>query len=184
MGNIKKYLSKFNLWREYILIFACAGSREYQFNRLFQKIDELIEAGTIKEEVIAQIGASRYVPKHYSYKKFMDPKEFNQHLEHCRLMITHGGTGAIVGALKKGKCVIGVTRLRKYGEHVDDHQKQIIELFTKEHYIYGIEEMDELSNAIAFFDKPTVSMKKFEKESYVINIIDEFINKNIEGDKQ
>jgi UDP-N-acetylglucosamine transferase subunit ALG13 len=160
------------------LIFVCVGTREYQLNRLLEKLDELLEEGFIKEEVFAQIGHSTYTPKNYKYAKFINPDEFNKYLEDCRLVITHGGTGSIIGALKKGKCVVGVARLSKYGEHIDDHQKQIVELFTKEQYIYGIEEMDELRNAIAFFDNKSVIMRKYEKESYILNIIEEFIKGN------
>jgi UDP-N-acetylglucosamine transferase subunit ALG13 len=161
------------------LIFVCAGSREYQFNRLFQKIDELIEEGTIREEVFAQTGNSSYQPKHYRYRDYISNDEFNGYIETSRLIITHGGTGSIVGALKKGKKVIAVTRLSKYGEHVDDHQKQIVDVFSKEKYIYGIQEMEELREAIAFFDKEPCNINKFEKESYILNIIDEFISKNL-----
>jgi UDP-N-acetylglucosamine transferase subunit ALG13 len=160
------------------LIFVCVGTREYPFNRLLEKLDELLEEGFLKEDVFAQIGYSTYTPKNYKFTKFINPDDFNRNLEDCRLVITHGGTGSIIGALKKGKYVIGVSRLSKYGEHVDDHQKQIVELFTREHYIYGIEEMDELREALAFFENKSVTMKKFEKESYIINIIEEFIKRN------
>jgi UDP-N-acetylglucosamine transferase subunit ALG13 len=159
------------------LIFVCVGTREYQFNRLLKKLDELIEEGLIKEDVFAQIGYSSYIPKNYSFTKFMSPEEFNEYLMNCRLVITHGGTGSIIGALRRKKHVIGVTRLRKYGEHVDDHQKQMIELFAKENYIYGVEEIDELKSAVSYFDH-SVIMKKFEKESYVLNLITDFIKKN------
>lgn len=160
------------------MIFVCVGTREYQLNRLLEKLDELLEEGFIKEEVFAQIGHSTYTPKNYKYAKFINPDDFNKYLENSRLVITHGGTGSIIGALKKGKYVVGVARLSKYGEHIDDHQKQIVELFTKEQYIYGIEEMDELRNAIAFFNNKSVIMRKYEKESYILNIIEEFIKGN------
>lgn len=161
------------------MIFVCVGTREYPFNRLFEKLDKLLEEGFIKEEVFAQIGYSTYIPKNCKFAKFINQDDFNKYLEDSRLVITHGGTGSIVGALKKGKQVIGVTRLSKYGEHVDDHQKQIVTLFTKEHYIYGIEEIDELRDAIAFFNQKTINIKKFEKESYILNIIDDYIRGDI-----
>ena len=47
------------------MIFITTGSQKFQFNRLLQKIDELVAEGTIKDEVFAQIGYSDYVPKHY-----------------------------------------------------------------------------------------------------------------------
>jgi len=53
------------------LIFVCVGSREYQFDRLLKKIDELIEQGKITDKVFAQIGQSNYVPKYYEYKRYL-----------------------------------------------------------------------------------------------------------------
>ena len=37
--------------------------------------------------------------------------------------------GVIIGAVKQGKKVIAVPRLASYGEHVDDHQVQLLREF-------------------------------------------------------
>ncbi|MDY3796626.1 MAG: glycosyltransferase, partial [Agathobacter sp.] len=90
------------------MIFITTGSQKFQFNRLLQKIDELVADGTIKDEVFAQSGYSDYVPKHYEYKDFLNRDEFAQKMGESTIVITHGGTGAIIGAVKKGKKVIAV----------------------------------------------------------------------------
>ena len=79
------------------MIFVCTGSREYQFNRLLREIDRLIEDGKIKEEVIAQIGGSSYIPKNYNYERFMDAKRFENLQDKADIVIAHGGTGAVIG---------------------------------------------------------------------------------------
>lgn len=113
------------------MIFVTIGSQKFQFDRLLKKIDHLIESGVIQEAVMAQIGASNYVPKHYSYVRFMDREKFSETMEQCDIVITHGGTGVIISAVKKGKKVIAVPRLAIYGEHVDDHQLQLIQQFEE-----------------------------------------------------
>lgn len=128
------------------MIFVTLGSQKFQFNRLLKAIDELIEKGVIQEDVFAQTGYSDYEPKNFKYKQFLDREEFSAYQDKSDLIITHGGTGAIVGALKKEKKVIAVPRLAKYGEHVDDHQLQIIDIFTETNYIFACKECDELSN--------------------------------------
>ena len=75
------------------------------------------------------------------------------------LIITHGGVGSIVSSIKKGKKVIAVPRLHKYEEHVNDHQKEIVELFNKKGYIIGIEDVKELGEAIN-------KVEKFEPKEY------------------
>lgn len=130
------------------MIFITLGSQKFQFNRLLIAIDKLIEDNIIKDKVFAQIGYSDYRPQNYEYKDFLDRNEFINMENNADIIVTHGGTGAIIGALKKGKKVIGVPRLSAYGEHVDDHQLQIVEEFTRQRLIYGVYDYDELSSVI------------------------------------
>ena len=41
------------------MIFVTVGSRNYPFDRLFIKLDELCESGVITDEIFAQIGTSK-----------------------------------------------------------------------------------------------------------------------------
>lgn len=113
------------------MIFITLGSQKFQFNRLLKAVDDLVQRKIIKEDVFAQIGYSDYQPQNYSYKKFLDRDEFARMEEKSEIVITHGGTGAIIGAVKKDKKVIAVPRLAKFGEHVDDHQLQLLDEFEK-----------------------------------------------------
>ena len=135
------------------MIFVALGTQKFQFNRLLIEIDRLVEEKKINEEVFAQIGYSDYKPKNYKYKEFLDRDEFAEIMSRCNKVITHGGTGAIVGAVKRGKKVIAVPRLAKYGEHVDDHQLQIIEQFTEMNFILGVKEVDEIENKLMNLDE-------------------------------
>ena len=158
------------------MIFVTLGSQKFQFNRLLKKIDELIDSESIKDEVFAQVGASDYVPRNYQYKAYLDRDEFAILTERCDVFITHGGTGAIVGALKRGKKVIAVPRLSEYGEHVDDHQVQLLEQFGEMRMIVACWDVEELENALQkvknIIVKPYVS--NTEK---IIDSIDEFLDK-------
>lgn len=111
------------------MIFVIVGSQKFQFNRLLRALDELIEAGAVTEPVFAQTGESDYIPKHFEGVPFLDRASFAQKVAQSDIVITHGGTGAIIGALKQGKPVIAVPRRAQFGEHVDDHQFEIIGQF-------------------------------------------------------
>lgn len=160
------------------MIFITLGSQKFQFDRLLKKIDELIENGTIKDEVLAQIGYSNYNPKNYEYKEFLNREEFLETMKKCNVVITHGGTGAIIGAIKNKKSVIAVPRLAEYGEHVDDHQIQIIKQFDEMDIISPCYSIDELEKCIKEIDR-------FNGKEYVsntkkiINSIEEFLNEII-----
>lgn len=112
-----------------MIVFVAVGSRNFQFDRLLSAIDDAIESGDIYGSVFAQIGASNYMPKHYRFEPFLSHDEFEKYLTNCDVLITHGGTGAIVTASKLGKKIIAVPRLCQYGEAVDNHQMQIVSQF-------------------------------------------------------
>ena len=71
-------------------------------------------------------------------------------MEKADIVITHGGTGAIIGAVKKGKKVIAVARSAQYGEHVDIHQLQIINQFKEQNLICGLTDVKGLENAVGY----------------------------------
>ena len=89
-------------------------------------------------------------------------EDFDELMKKCDILITHGGVGSIIAGLRNGKKVIAVPRLAKYGEHINDHQKQIIEKFNEAGNIIGIEEMDELPGALK-------KIKNFKPKKYVSN---------------
>ena len=132
------------------MVFITLGSQKFQFNRLLKAVDELIENGVLTDEVFAQTGYSDYQPRNYKFKQFLDREEFAKYEAEAEIVITHGGTGAIIGAVKKGKKVIAVPRLSKYGEHVDDHQLQIIEQFKNQNLICGLDDCNQLSDGLVY----------------------------------
>lgn len=151
------------------MIFVTLGSQKFQFNRLLQAIDEM----DIDEEIFAQIGYSDYKPKNYGFKDFLDREEFANVMNKSDIVITHGGTGAIIGAVKMGKKVIAVPRLAKYGEHVDDHQTQLVDQFKELNLIYACDDMD-LKKAIEVVKNTQYQEYKSNTQT-IIASLEEFI---------
>lgn len=155
MGIHAKILSEGNIFRRYILkfgglkmIFITLGSQKFQFNRLLKAVDELIQNGTITDTVFAQIGYSDYKPVHYHYIDFLDYDEFIKEIEKGNIIITHGGTGAIINAVKRKKKVIAIPRLAQYGEHVDNHQLQLINEFKELGLVCECLSVDKIGEAL------------------------------------
>ncbi len=130
------------------MIFITVGSQKFPFDRILQTMDRLVAAGIVQDSVFAQSGASTYIPVNYPSKAFLDREEFREKMNASDIVVTHGGTGAIIGAVKARKKVIAVPRLKKYGEHVDDHQLQLIAEFEKTNLICSCLELDELGQII------------------------------------
>lgn len=85
-------------------------------------------------------------------------------------------------ALNAGKKVIAVTRLEKYGEHINDHQIQNNEAFASNGYVLPVYEMGELKEAIQKIYDGTDDLVPWENKDpmAIVNLIDKFIQENWE----
>jgi UDP-N-acetylglucosamine transferase subunit ALG13 len=117
------------------MIYVSLGTQDKKFPRLLQEVDKLIDKGIIKDEVIAQIGQTKYESKNMKIYDYLSKEDVLKYMKESRFIITHGGVGTILDALKLNKKVIAVARLKLYKEHVNDHQLQIIREYTKLGYI-------------------------------------------------
>lgn len=163
------------------MIFVTVGSRQYPFDRLFKKLDELVEDGTIKEKIFAQIGTSTYKPKNYEYKDFISPEEFQEYINKSDIVVSHGASGSIMKALNADKKVIAVTRLEKYGEHINDHQIQNNEAFASNNYVLMADlELDNLGECFKKINSKNNGLVKWENKDpmAIVNMIDKFIIEN------
>lgn len=163
------------------MIFVTVGSRNYPFDRLFKKLDELYEDGTLSEEMFAQTGTSTYKPKHYKYKDFISPEEFLEKVKEADIVVTHGASGSIMKALNAGKKVIAVTRLEKYGEHINDHQIQNNEAFSSNKYVLMADlELKDLGDCFKKIKNGTDGLRPWVNKDpmAIVNLIDKFIREN------
>lgn len=163
------------------MIFVTVGSRNYPFDRLFKKLDELYEDGILTEEMFAQTGTSTYKPKHYEYKDFISQDEFLAKINEADIVVSHGASGSIMKALNAGKKVIAVTRLEKYGEHINDHQIQNNVAFGSNSYVLVADyELTDLGECFKKIYNGTDGLKKWENTDplHILHMIDKFIQEN------
>ena len=157
------------------MIFVTVGTHTQPFDRLLKKVDELVEKGKIKEKVIAQIGYSTYKPKNYNYFSFTSERKILELNKKARIIITHAGVGSIITALQFKKPIIAVPRLKKFNEHVNDHQLQIAKAFEKEGKILACYDINELEKIIKKAKKFKPKVKK--KKSKILSILEEYLKK-------
>ena len=158
------------------MILVLLGTQKNSFNRLLQAIEELIENGIIKERVLVQAGYTKYKTDKMKIFDMISSEELDNLIDEANIVITHGGVGSIIRALKKKKKVIAVPRLHKFSEHVNDHQRQIVEVFRSKNYIIGVQNLEDLGDAINQIDEFKPNDYKSDNQK-MISIIDDFINK-------
>ena len=144
------------------MIFITLGTQDKTFPRLLKSIEKFIKNGVIKDKVFVQAGTTKYKSSVMDIKDFVDMETFKKYIMDSDLIITHGGVGTILEGLKNNKKIIGCARLEKYGEHVNNHQVQLLERFSEDGYIIYAEDLDK-------FDEYYRKVKDFKPKKYKFN---------------
>lgn len=160
------------------MIFVSLGTQDKSFVRLLMKIDEMIEAKMIQDEVVVQAGSTKYESKNMKVLNFIPMNEFNTYIEKCDFMITHAGVGTIINGINHGKKVIAVARREKYGEHENDHQVEITTKFEDMGYIIGCKDVIELESKFSLLEELIVKPYESNAKQFC-EIIDKLINLEI-----
>lgn len=158
------------------MILVILGSQDKKFYRLLKAISEQIEKKVINEEVIVQAGYSAdYQDNRMKIYDYISREEINKLEKKAKYIICHAGVGTILECLKLGKKLIVAPRLKKYKEHTNDHQLQILNEFYSKGYILKLDDFNKL-------DKEIKKIKKFQPKKYISNnlkfvkLIDDIIN--------
>ncbi len=158
------------------MILVVLGTQDKSFTRLLEAVDREIEKGTIREKVIVQAGQTKYESSNMEIFDFLPAPEFDKLMDKASLVITHGGAGTILTAIKKGKKIIAAARLEKYKEHHNDHQKQIIHEFASKGYLLELRDFQKLGTMIQ--KCKNFKLKKFESNTpHMIQILEQYIEK-------
>ena len=159
------------------MILVTLGTQDKKFYRLLDMIQDEIDKKNIKDKVIVQAGySSDYESSDMEIFDLIPINEFEKLIKKCDVLITHGGVGSITAGLKYNKKVIALPRLKKYKEHTNDHQVQIVNSFSNNGYILSMNEEDSLYNILK-------KIKNFKPKKYKSNndnfvkLIEEKINK-------
>jgi len=159
------------------MILVLLGTQNNSFIRLVEAIQKNVNNNVIKHEVIIQAGFTKFESDNIKVFKLIDKNELSKLQDRADIIITHGGVGSIISSLKKGKKVIVAPRLKKYGEHVNNHQLQIARRFEQEGYVKTVINMKNLGKIINSMEK-FIPQKYESDESNIISIVENYIDNN------
>jgi UDP-N-acetylglucosamine transferase subunit ALG13 len=106
--------------------FVAVGTHVQGFDRLLSAVDGAVENGLLPAPARGQSGESDYEASHLELARFMVPEQMDEAVARARYVVCHAGSGMISSALRAGRRPIVMPRMKAYGEHVDDHQLQIV----------------------------------------------------------
>ena len=157
------------------MILVVLGTQDKKFPRLLDAVEREIKKGNIKDRVVVQAGQTEYKSDNMEIFDLISAPEFDKLMDKADLVITHGGVGTILNAIKKDKKIIAAARLEKYKEHHNDHQKQIIKEFADQGYLLELKDFNKLDKLLE--KAKTFKPKKFKSNTHnMIKLIEDYID--------
>jgi len=132
------------------VIFVTVGNATQRFPRLLQAVDALSGSGFFdSQKVFVQTGHNPDVRlRHCEQQAFLAMDEFERHIQDAEMIICHGGCGTLLYAARSGKTPVVMPRRKKYGEHVNDHQLQLVNELAAQGRVVPAYEAEDLPGAI------------------------------------
>jgi UDP-N-acetylglucosamine transferase subunit ALG13 len=103
-------------------VVVVVGTDHHRFDRLIGWVNDWL--GRHPEQAagcFVQSGTASVKPA-CPWSPFLDIDQLDALLDEADVMVCHGGPASIANAWSRGQVPIVVPRLRRLGEHVDDHQ--------------------------------------------------------------
>ncbi len=154
------------------MIYVTVGTDNHDFSRLIKEADSV--AKKTKDKIIMQIGHTKHEPKNCEWFRFTSSERIENLYKTADIIITHGGAGSIINSLKYGKIPIVIPRLKKFDEHVNDHQLDLVRALEKRGKVVAIYNIKDLENGLEKIKGFKIA-KKIKEKLKIISILEGYI---------
>ena len=120
------------------MIFVAIGTTD--FNALIRAMDEL--SPSLSEEVVMQIGRSKYEPERCDYFRFAP--SLVPYYERASLIVSHGGLGIVTEVMGHGIPLVAV----EDPAQPDRHQRQILGEWERDGHLIWCKDLKRLPEAM------------------------------------
>jgi len=109
---------------------------------LIMKVDSLVGEGTITDDVVAQIGAGKYIPKNIDHIRFAPSLE--EYYQKADIVVSNCGAGTIMENVTKGRNLIVIQNPDVTG----GHEWEIVTKMEKGGHLVWCKDIEDLADAI------------------------------------
>lgn len=138
------------------MILVTLGNAKQSFARLAKAADEAFEM-VGEKHVVWQLGATPYQAIHGEAFARIERARFAKLISTCEAVICHAGVGTVMEALRAGKKPVVMARRQNLGEHVDDHQLQLVSALASESAIIPVSSAGEIAQALCAIRRGTIN---------------------------
>jgi len=156
------------------LIFVTVGTCDKPFDRLIKAVDDLTVR--LSEEVVIQIGVSKYLPKNATCFGFCSPQQMESLIDQANLIIAHAGFGNIGQCIKKQKRIILVPRERRFGDAIDNQVELAEYLARRSRGIICLRDINRLPEALTEIKNITPC---YQFTNRIPELVHDFLNRKL-----
>ena len=156
------------------MIFLTVGT-QFPFDRFVRAVDNIFDQGLIDEGIFAQIGETSYKPRNFESVASLEKRDFDERVKKASSVISHAGIGTITVALKNHKPLLVMPRMKRYKEHVNDHQVATAKKFQELGHILAAYDVKDLADGIRKL-KSFIPRKRKASPGAIADRIRRFLN--------
>jgi UDP-N-acetylglucosamine transferase subunit ALG13 len=156
------------------MIFLTVGTL-FPFDRLVRAIDAAAGDDLITDEIFAQIGESSYKPRNFESVPSLEKGLFDKYFTEASFVISHAGMGTIIMALSHNKPLLVMPRLKRFKEHVNNHQVGTARKFAELGHVLVAYDAADLPDCISKLKGFVPKERKANPDAVADRIID-FLN--------
>lgn len=154
------------------MIYVTTGTHYLPFDRLLTMVKEM----KIQEDLVVQAGTSKIKIPGAQRTDYVTYQQTIDYISQARLVITAAGPATIFQVLQYNRNIpLVVPRLKRFGEHVSDHQLYFAEYLAKKKLITLITNRLEYSDLTT---KPAIKTQLFEHQQSLMSKLDDYFNQS------
>jgi UDP-N-acetylglucosamine transferase subunit ALG13 len=126
-------------------LFVSVGTRLEPFDRLIAIVDAAIEQLHIPVVGCCQYGTCRVRSKYLENLAWVSRDTFATELAESDAVVSHGGVGALRGAIRAGHVPLVLPRRLAQREVLNDHQTEVVRALEQRNLVRGFETASDLA---------------------------------------
>jgi UDP-N-acetylglucosamine transferase subunit ALG13 len=107
--------------------FVALGTHWQRFDRLMVLVERAARDGILPGPVTAQVGDLLYESDIIETVPSVAPGRLAELIRDSEVVVCHGGAGILATAIRAGRRPLALARQGTLGEHIDDHQNEIVD---------------------------------------------------------
>ena len=93
-------------------------------------------------------------------------------LKTASIVITHAGVNSILTCMQQNKHFLVIPRLKQYGEHVDNHQKEIAQVMEEQFNVLVLKDISNLADYIQMASTHTYIPWKPNNQALLASLVE------------